>query len=74
MEGKMISIKEIAEKYGVPYSTVNHYTMIGLLTIAGRKKNMRLYDERVVKERLERIAELRSEGFPLSLILKELNK
>ena len=70
----MISPKEIAEKYNIPYSTINHYTLIGLLNVTGRKKNMRLYDESEVKERLHRIAELRSKGYPLSLIQKELSK
>lgn len=68
----MISVKEIVKKYGIPYSTVNHYTMVGLLSIAKRKKNVRLYDEREVKERLTIINKLRSKGYPLHLIRKEL--
>ena len=70
----MISIKEIVEQYGIPYSTINHYTIIGLLTVADRRKNIRLYDKAEVKERLEKIAKLRSKGYPLHLIQKELNK
>ena len=70
----MISTNEIVSKYKIPYSTVNHYTIIGLLTVAGRKKNMRLYNEAEVKERLRRISELRSKGYPLHLIRKELKK
>ena len=70
----MISTNEIVRKYRIPYSTVNHYTIIGLLTVAGRRKNMRLYDEEEVKERLRRISELRSKGYPLDLIRKELKK
>lgn len=73
MGADMISSKEIVEKYKIPYSTLNHYTLVGLLTIAGRKKNMRLYNDEEVKERLKRIADLRSKGYPLSLIQKELN-
>ena len=74
MKKNMISIKEIVKKYGIPYSTVNHYTIIGLLTVADRKKNIRLYDKAEVKERLTRITELRGKGYPLHLIQKELNK
>ncbi len=74
MRKNMISIKEIVKKYGIPYSTVNHYTIIGLLTVADRRKNIRLYDEAKLKERLEKIAKLRSKGYPLHLIQKELNK
>ena len=74
MPKKLISIKEIAKKYSIPYSTVNHYTVIGLLTVTDRRKNVRLYDEAEVKERLARIAELRGKGYPLHLIQKELNR
>jgi DNA-binding transcriptional MerR regulator len=73
MQRKMISIKEIVKKYRIPYSTVNHYTMIGLLKVAKRSKNIRLYDEIEVKERLTKISKLRSKGYPLHLIQKELN-
>ncbi len=74
MQKDMISIKEIVEKYGIPYSTINHYTIIGLLPVADRRKNIRLYDKAEVKERLTRIAELRGKGYPLHLIKKDLGK
>lgn len=70
----MISTKEIVEKYGIPYSTVNHYTIIGLLTVESRRRNMRLYDETEVEEKLTRIMKLRDKGYPLHLIQKELHK
>ena len=73
MQKKMISIKGIVKKYGIPYSTINHYTMIGLLTVVKRMKNIRMYDEREVKERLTKIEKLRSKGYPLHLIQRELN-
>jgi len=70
----VISTKEIVEKYGIPYSTVNHYTIIGLLTVEARRRNMRLYDETEVEEKLTRIMKLRDKGYPLHLIQKELHK
>jgi len=70
----VISTKDIVEKYGLPYSTVNHYTVIGLLTVEARKRNMRLYDETEVEEKLTRIMKLRDKGYPLLLIQKELQK
>lgn len=70
----MISTKEIVEKYGIPYSTVNHYTIIGLLIVEARRRNMRLYDETEVEEKLTRIMKLRDKGYPLHLIQKELYK
>ena len=72
MSKGMISIKDIAKKYDIPYSTVNHYTIIGLLAVAGRRKNIRLYDEAEVARRLKKIAELRSRGYPLHLIQERL--
>ncbi len=74
MSENMVSIKEIVKKYNIPYSTLNHYTIIGLLTVADRRKNIRLYDEAQVKERLAKISQLRSKGYPLHLIQQELNK
>jgi len=70
----VISTKEIVEKYSIPYSTVNHYTIIGLLTVEARRRNMRLYDETEVEEKLTRIMILRDKGYPLHLIKKELYK
>ena len=70
----MISTKEIMEKYGLPYSTVNHYTIIGLLTVEARRRNVRLYDEANVEEKLTRIMRLKDKGYPLHLIKKELQK
>lgn len=70
----LITVSEIVRKYNIPSSTINHYTIIGLLSVAARKKNMRLYDELQVKQRLTRIVRLRSKGYPLSLIQQELNK
>ena len=74
MRKNMISIKDIMERYHLPYSTINHYTIIGLLTVTDRRKNMRLYDEAEVKRRLSKIAELRGKGYPLHLIQTELSK
>ena len=74
MDRNYISTTEIVKKYDIPSSTINHYTIIGLLTVEGRRKNMRLYDEATVKERLARITEFRHKGYPLQLIQKELDK
>ena len=73
MRKNMISIAEIVKKYGIPFSTINHYTNVGLLNIVGRNKNIRLYDEIKVRDALRRIAELRGKGYPLHLIQTELN-
>jgi DNA-binding transcriptional MerR regulator len=74
MANDLITISEIVSQYGVPYSTVNHYTSIGLLTVVSKRRNVRLYNEPEVKKRLKRISELKDKGYPLHLIQKELLK
>ncbi len=70
----MVTINEIVEAYGIPYSTVNHYTIIGLLKVVSKKRNVRLYDGAEVKKRLKKITELKDKGYPLNLIQKEIVK
>ena len=70
----LISTTAIVEKYGLPYSTINHYTIIGLLPVESRRRNKRLYNEEDVRERLLKIAELQNQGYPLQLIRKEIEK
>jgi DNA-binding transcriptional MerR regulator len=70
----LIPIREIPKKYNISYSTVNYYTIIGLLTVVTKRCNMRLYNEAEVKESLKRISKLKDKGYPLHLIKKELLK
>jgi DNA-binding transcriptional MerR regulator len=72
MEKKTISAQEIVTKFNTPYQTVNYYTAIGLLPVAGKIGNKRMYEESVIKERLQKISELAKEGYPLNLIRKKL--
>ena len=72
MTRALITADRIAQKYNVPYSTVNHYTIIGLLKVVNKRKNVRLYDEAEVRHKLKRILELKEKGYPLSLIKSNL--
>ena len=71
---KTISASEIISKYHLSYQTVNYYTNLDLLPAVKNKGNKRLYDADIVAFRLKRIQELKSEGYPLRLIKKELLK
>ena len=73
MNENLISAKEIVQKYGITYQTVNHYTNLGLLIVATKKRNIRMYDAVQVEARSSRIRELVSEGYPLQLIREKLN-
>lgn len=72
MKNKTISAKEIVKRLHIPYHTLNYYTMIGLLPLIGKNGNQRLYEERQIRQRLQKIAKLSKEGYPLRLIRKKL--
>lgn len=69
---KLISAKEIMDRFHISYQTVNHYTDFGLLPLVLKKGNVRFYDKEQVKQRLTKITELASEGYSLRLIRKKL--
>jgi DNA-binding transcriptional MerR regulator len=68
----MISAKDISTKYSISYQTVNHYTDFGLLPVLFKEGNVRFYDDLQVKERLNTITKLASEGYSLRLIRRKL--
>lgn len=65
---KIVSSVEVSAKFNLPYSTLTHYTNLGLLKVIGRQGNKRLYDEEEVRHRLAEIKRLANEGYPLMLI------
>ena len=73
MNNKLISSKEVIAKFTVSYPALTHYTNIGLLRVVGRRGNKRLYSEVEVKERLPKIRSMIDRGYPLRLIVEELN-
>ncbi|MEK6728048.1 MAG: MerR family transcriptional regulator [Candidatus Omnitrophota bacterium] len=72
MNKKLITVKEIVNKFNITFQTVNHYTNLGLLSVVTKKGNVRLYGETEVRERLAQITRLVSEGYSLGLIRKKL--
>ncbi|MDP3790872.1 MAG: MerR family transcriptional regulator [Candidatus Omnitrophota bacterium] len=69
---KLISAQEMVKKFGIQYHTLNYYTAIGLLPISKKNGNQRMYEEGLVKNRLQEIFRLSQEGYPLNLIRKKL--
>ena len=67
-----ITARELREKLKISYSTVNYYTDLGLFPIAKKSGNRRIYDWQEVVSRYEMISRLRSEGYPLGLIRKNI--
>jgi hypothetical protein len=70
--GKLITVKDIINKYNVSYQIVNHYTDFGLLPISLREGNVRFYDRNIVGKRLKKIRALMNEGYSLRLIRRRL--
>ncbi|MCD6093547.1 MAG: MerR family transcriptional regulator [Candidatus Omnitrophica bacterium] len=65
---RLISAREIQVKYHISLSSVNYYTNLGLLPVAGKRGNKRLYDPDLIRKRMKEIHRLKREGFPLRLI------
>ncbi len=72
MNKKLITAKEIVDRHGISFQTVNHYTNFGLFTVITKHGNVRMYDEVEIRERLAKISELVAEGYSLRLIRKTL--
>jgi len=68
----LIGIGDISKLYGLSKATINYYTNMGLLHIAEKQGNKRLYDDHEVRKRLEKIKEMRRSGYSLRLISKQL--
>ncbi|MBI3087263.1 MAG: MerR family transcriptional regulator, partial [Candidatus Omnitrophica bacterium] len=60
--------------FRLSYQTLNYYTNLGLLRVAKRDGNQRLYDEQDVQRHLEAIGRLKDEGYPLRLISRMLGE
>jgi DNA-binding transcriptional MerR regulator len=68
----LIAISDISRLYSLSKATINYYTNMGLLSVAEKQGNKRLYDESDVRKRLEKIKEMRRSGYSLRLIRKQL--
>lgn len=68
MANSLLTAHEIVQRYRLSYQTLNYYTNLGLLQVARRDGNQRLYNERHVEQKLQTIGRLKDEGYPLRLI------
>jgi DNA-binding transcriptional MerR regulator len=69
---KLIAPTEIVKRYKISYQTLNYYTNLGLFSAVNKVGNKRYYDELVFKHNLEKIQQLKNEGYTLGLIRKLL--
>ncbi len=71
-EENEITATEIRQKFDLPYSTINHYTNLGLFSVVRKTGNKRIYDFEEVRSRYSMISKLTKEGYPLSLVQKKI--
>jgi DNA-binding transcriptional MerR regulator len=68
----LISLDEVAHRTGASISALNYYVNLGLLRVADRQGNKRLFSQEEVMTRYRKIQELRREGYPLRIIVSHL--
>lgn len=71
---RLITLKEIAHRSGASLSALNYYVNLGLLPVADRQGNKRLFIEKKILRDLEEIQRFRREGYPLRIIRRQLRK
>ena len=72
MNQTLVTAKELGDAFKIPYSKINHYTMLGLFQIVRKEGNKRIYNFGEVENRYQLISKLAGEGYPLGLIRKKL--
>ncbi len=71
---ELVTIREITQSTGVSFSALNYYVNLGMLPVADRKGNKRLFSRAQVLRRLKEIRRMKREGYPLRIILKRLQE
>ncbi|MBI3333809.1 MAG: MerR family transcriptional regulator [Candidatus Omnitrophica bacterium] len=71
-KNRLISLKEVAQRTGSSLSVLNYYVNLGLLPVADRQGNKRLFIEKEIFRHLQEIHQLRREGYPLRIIRRQL--
>lgn len=71
-QGKLISLQEIAHQTGASVSLLNYYVNLGLIPIADKHGNKRLFREPKALAIFQEIQRLKREGYPLRIIRRQL--
>lgn len=70
----LVTLQDLALRAGVGASTLNYYTNLGLIQVADRDGNRRLYQEAEALQQLGEIRRLRREGYPLRIIRNQIQE
>lgn len=71
-EVNFMTADEVSKLYNLSKPTINYYTSMGLLPVADKQGNRRLYDRAKIHKRLLKIKEMRRAGYSLMLIRQQL--
>lgn len=69
---RLITLQEVSRRTGATLSSLNYYVNLGLLPVADRQGNKRLFHREKALNRFKEIDRLRREGYPLRMIRREL--
>lgn len=72
IEAGLITVDKMSKLYNLSKPTINYYTGMGLLPVAEKHGNMRLYEKTIIDKRLLKIKEMRRAGYSLMLIRQQL--
>lgn len=67
-----ITIMEITKKFDISYQTANYYVNLGFFNVVGTKGNKRIFDEKEIAVKIQKIKTMRAKGYPLRLIREHL--
>ena len=67
-----ITAQQITARFHIPYSTLNHYTNLGIFSIVKKSGNRRIYNAREIQSRYHVLSKLVTQGYPLSLIRRKI--
>lgn len=71
-KGKLISLQEVAHQTGASVSLLNYYVNLGLIPIADKNGNKRLFLKSQALGAFQKIQRLKREGYPLRVIRRHL--
>lgn len=72
-KSNFMSIEEVAKVHLLSKASVNYYTNLGILHVAAKDGNKRLYDKEETRQRLEKVKEMRAAGYSLRLIARHFS-
>ncbi|MBI3615762.1 MAG: MerR family transcriptional regulator [Candidatus Omnitrophica bacterium] len=70
----LVTMQEITRFTGVSFSALNYYVNLGMLPVADRQGNKRLFSKGTALRRLKEIQRMKREGYPLRIILRHLQE